>query len=352
MNTLLSRDNFRLSVFLRDGNRCVFCKRLAEETPEKQLYAHHIIDRRFFIEEVEKGGYFLDNGATVCDEHHMQCEATIISVEEVRRACGIKTAVIPSYAYEGEQYDKWMNIILPTGQRLKGPTFAEEPVQKMLAAGEVLHLFSRWWKHPRIHHAPWSGTLNSDDRMLPSMAHFEGREVVVTEKIDGQQQTIYSDHIHARSTEGSSHPSMNLLKAWAAGWQHHLADNQRVCGENGYARHSIVYDEANPLAHHFLGFSMWEDAYCLPWDETTENFEILGITPVPVLWRGTYDEKTIRALYDLERDRDIREGYVIRMADGFDYGQFSRSVAKYVRPDHVQTDKHWRQQKLVANSFT
>lgn len=344
MEKLLDRNTFREDVFARDMCFCVVCGAPAVD-------AHHLIERRLFKEEFEKGGYFLSNGVSLCSLHHLAAEDTTISPAELRHMAGIKTIILPDHLYPEFAYDKWGNIMLASGQRLKGELFGEEPVQKMLKAGGVLHHFSPWWKHPRIHHAPWSGTLNSDDRMLSNMNHFQDREVVVTEKIDGQQQTIYPNHIHARSTEGSSHPSMNILKGWAAGWQHHLSDNERICGENGYARHSIVYDEANPLAHHFLGFSMWRDAQCLSWDETMENFEILDITPVPVLWRGVYDEKIIRSLYDLDRDRDIREGYVIRLADAFDYGQFARSVAKYVRPDHVQTDKHWRQQDLVANTF-
>lgn len=118
---LLSRDEFRDGVFARDGYRCVFCGKAAEETPEGKLDAHHIIERRLFTERDELGGYFLENGATVCEEHHMQCEMTLASVEEVREKAGILHPVIPSYAYSDEKYDKWGNIVLANGQRTKGP---------------------------------------------------------------------------------------------------------------------------------------------------------------------------------------------------------------------------------------
>jgi hypothetical protein len=49
----------------------------------------------------------------------------------------------------------------------------------------------------------------------------------------------------------------------------------------------------------------------------------------------------IRALYDFKKDWEAREGYVLRVADRFSYGQFRTSVAKYVRKGHVMTTKHW-----------
>src|SRR3546814_5336655 len=67
---LLTRTAFREGVFARDENRCVFCPLPAED-------AHHIIERRLWPD----GGYYLDNGASVCRDHHIRCETTEISVE-------------------------------------------------------------------------------------------------------------------------------------------------------------------------------------------------------------------------------------------------------------------------------
>lgn len=349
---LLSRDDFRNAVFARDQHRCVFCKRTGEETPEGKLDAHHILERRLFQAPEEKGGYFLDNGSTVCEEHHMECERTTISVPAVREACGILKPVVPSHLYDEFEYDKWGNIVLATGMRLKGELFYDESVQKVLGQGGVLEKFFKYVKHPRLYHLPWSESLTDDDRMLQSLAGFDGREVIVTEKADGEQTTIYNDYLHARSIDGPSHASRNLVKSFAAQWQYNLGDEQRICGENVYAAHSIAYDANNPAPHHFLGFSMWEGMTCLGWDETMENFEILGVTPVRTMWRGIFDEQAIRALYDTKRDWDTVEGYVVRLVDSFTYGQFRNSVAKFVRAGHVQTAKHhWRSQKIIPNTF-
>jgi hypothetical protein len=46
-----------------------------------------------------------------------------------------------------------------------------------------------------------------------------------------------------------------------------------------------------------------------------------------------------------------REGYVGRLADRFHYRAFRRSVAKYVRKNHVTTDDHWSHKKVVANKL-
>ena len=81
---LLSRNEFRSSVFSRDGYKCVFCDSEAKD-------AHHILERRLFPD----GGYYLNNGASVCEEHHIDCENTSITVEALRIACGITSPVIP-----------------------------------------------------------------------------------------------------------------------------------------------------------------------------------------------------------------------------------------------------------------
>lgn len=346
---LLSRDDFRNGVIRRDGHACVFCKRTAEQTPEGKLDAHHILERRLFTEPSELGGYFLNNGATVCEEHHMGCEMTTISVEEVREACGIEKPVIPEYFYSDEIYDKWGNIVRPNGQRLKGPLFYDESVQKVLGKGGVLGLFTDYVKYPRTLHLPWSQSINDDDRVYSDMSGWNGKRVIVTKKMDGENTSVYRDYLHARSVDGRSHPSRDLLKAFASRWQHDIPEGWRVCGENLYARHSIAYDN---LPHHFLGFSIWNDRnVCLSWDDTVEFFQLLGIIPVEVLYDGLYNEKAIRALWN-DSMWENEEGYVMRDADAFSYTDFRKCMAKFVREKHVQTVKHWLHgQPIVPNHF-
>ncbi len=117
----LTREQFDKAVLKRDKGRCVFCGGPATE-------AHHIIDRKLFP---DRGGYYLDNGASVCNDDHMKCETGEYSVELVREKCGITTIVLPPGSDPSRVYDKWMNVLLPDGRRVKGPLFEDTAVQKL-----------------------------------------------------------------------------------------------------------------------------------------------------------------------------------------------------------------------------
>src|SRR6185436_15772585 len=151
---LLTREQFREAVFKRDNYKCVLCHADADD-------AHHIMERRLFTAKTEFGGYFLDNGASVCESCHLQCEQTFISPKELREIIGIKKVVLPQHLYDDEVYDKWGNIIQPNGYRLKGELFYDTSVQKVLKP--VLHFFASFIKYPRTHHLPWSLGYHDDD---------------------------------------------------------------------------------------------------------------------------------------------------------------------------------------------
>lgn len=324
---LLTREEFRRSVFARDSHKCVFCDEMAAD-------AHHIMERRLWPD----GGYYLENGASVCADHHLECEQTLISVEEVAQACGITRILVPPHLYPDQAYDKWGNPVLPNGTRLRGELFFDESVQKVLNEGGVLHLFSPWVKYPRTFHLPWSEGVHNDDRVIGSLAAFVGKRVIVTEKMDGENTTLYRDYTHARSVDGRSHPSRNWVKQFWSNFSSDIPDGWRVCGENLYAKHSIGYDS---LPTYFMGFSIWNDRnLCLSWEETREWFSLLGITPVTVLYDGVFNEKEVRKLWNGE-DWAQREGYVLRLAEPIGYGEFRHKVAKFVRKGHVRTIKHW-----------
>ncbi len=336
---LLTRDEFRQQVFARDGGRCVICGAPGQD-------AHHLIERRLF----DDGGYYLNNGATLCAACHVKAEMTVLTCEEIRIAAGITQVVLPPHLYPDQAYDKWGNPLLPNGQRLRGELFDDGSVQKILAAGGVLGQFTTRVRYPRTYHLPWSPGATDDDRMLPDVRAFEGQDVVVTAKMDGEQTTLYTDYLHARSIDWSRHPS----RSWVAnlhaqiGWK--IPPGWRVCGENLFARHSIHYQH---LPSYFLVFSVWnEQNVCLAWEETVEWAALLDLMTVPVLYAGPWDERRIRSLYTPRWREDELEGYVVRLAGAFTYSQFRRAVAKYVRADHAQTRAHWwRGQAVVRNEL-
>ena len=193
--------------------------------------------------------------------------------------------------------------------------------------------------------------MTDDDCVMVSLKGFEGRRVIVTEKMDGENTTMYRNHIHARSVNNRSHESQTWVKQFHDDIAHEIPNGWRICGENMYAKHSIAYDK---LPSYFLGFSVWNELnYCLSWDETLEWFALLGITPVPVVYDGIFDELDIREQCLMKIGHMLRhEGYVVRNADAFHYTYFRDNVAKYVRPNHVQTDKHWKYgQPVVKNKL-
>ncbi|EDM78542.1 hypothetical protein PPSIR1_14930 [Plesiocystis pacifica SIR-1] len=201
-------------------------------------------------------------------------------------------------------------------------------------------------KYPRTRHLPWSPGASRDDLIASSLDAFAEQRVIVTEKMDGENTTLYRDHIHARSLDSRHHPSRDWVKALHGGVAHHIPEAWRVCGENLYARHSIAYAG---LPSYFMMFSIWDERdRCLDWDSTVEWAALLGLELVPVLYDGVFDP----AWFDgFEQDLERAEGYVVRLASSFLRADFGVSVAKWVRPGHVQTDQHWMHAEVVANGL-
>ena len=202
----------------------------------------------------------------------------------------------------------------------------------------------KYKKYPRTPHLPWSEQVSSDDKRLSSDDIFVGKEVVVTEKMDGENTSMYSDYIHARSLDSGNHESRNWVKNFWGQIRYLIPDGCRVCGENLFAKHSIFY---NDLTGYFLGFSYWCSDECNSWDRTLQIFSDIGIEPVRCIYRGVYDLDRIHSAWD--RLGHESEGYVIRLADGFSYDSFGKSVAKFVRKNHVQTDEHWKNIRMIPN---
>lgn len=200
-------------------------------------------------------------------------------------------------------------------------------------------------KYPKTMHFPHSPGLQNDDRVITTLEYFNNKEAVITEKYDGENTSIYTDHIHARSLDSQNHPSRNWVRAFAAKFQYKIPFNWRICGENMYAMHSIFY---NNLPSYFLGFSIWdENNNCLNWNETLEWFKKFGIIPAREIYRGKFDIDLVKEL-DIN---DNQEGYVCRITDSFNYDDFSKYVAKYVRKNHVQTDEHWMNKEIIKNKL-
>ena len=340
--TLHTREDFSRLVLERDQNQCVVCH------ATDSLSVHHIVERKLW----DDGGYYLDNGVSLCPEHHLLAEKTLLTCDELRSLAGIETVILPEHFCIEDRIDKWGNILMPTGVRIKGEMFFEPQVQKILQEANLLDTFSSYVKYPRTYHVPWSENLKNDDKMHKNIEFFNGKIVVVTEKLDGENTNLYRDYYHARSVDSShnEHPKLKASRSWVkrlhGSISYEIPEEWRVCGENMFAEHSIKYDN---LKSYFYVFGVWNsNNWCLSWDETLEWAQLLGLQSVPVLYEGIYDEEKIKSLY---LEESSMEGYVIRLRESFPYKNYRFSTGKFVRKNHVQTDQHWLDQPLVANKL-
>ena len=111
------------------------------------------------------------------------------------------------------------------------------------------------YKYPRTMHFPFSPGMTNDDKVIKNYDRFEGQEVVITEKMDGENSTLYRDYCHARSLDSRNHVSRDWLKRFHREFAYRIHPEVRICGENLYASHSLFYDD---LESYFYGFSIWK----------------------------------------------------------------------------------------------
>ena len=283
---LLSRDDFRNGTFKRDRFQCVVCGQPAVD-------AHHIIERRLFKAGHEKGGYFLDNGASLCEKHHIEAEQTTISCQSIRDLCGITSVRLPEHFRPDFEYDKWGNPVTPEG-RLRGELYYEMSVQTTLKNIRFLP----WVIHPKTYRLPWS-EVNAGDPVLENDGCFEQQEVVVTLLTGGLPFTGYSDYCHGRRPEdklpfpvqSALLPKLTVLDA-----------GMRVCGY--YLDHQLHLS------------SVWLENDCLDWEATKELAAFLEIPLPPVLFEGIYDKKLIINVLE-DSNEPKKSGYDIRLKKEF-----------------------------------
>lgn len=100
-------------------------------------------------------------------------------------------------------------------------------------------------------------------------------------------------------------------------------------------------------------FGMWDETNTLlSWSEMEQWVELLDLTVVPVLYRGTDFSEAVTA-WERSYSPESSEGFVVRDAGRIHYDQFAERFAKYVRANHVRTSSDWRNRDDFArNGFT
>jgi hypothetical protein len=221
---------------------------------------------------------------------------------------------------------------------------------------------TEYLKYPHTPYLACSPTIEGIDeqhkstKLIFNNNNFRGKSFVATIKMDGENTTMYPDHIHARSLDSRHHESRSYVKQLHSRIKHDIPKGWRICGENMYAVHSIKYDS---LEDYFLVFSIWDsDNECLTWKDTVQYSRELGLKTVPTIMpisNIAYDKRSYFIITDPDNilvDTNVlanQEGFVIRNVDSFRYSNFSKNMAKWVRVNHIQTDQHWMAKKVEKN---
>ena len=206
-------------------------------------------------------------------------------------------------------------------------------------------------KYPRSWHLPYSEKSTSDDKRHSDDDHLINKQVVATIKMDGENTTIYNDHIHARSLN-------SLIDSEDRRWvdslrrskiENNIPDSFRICGENLFYKHTCYYDDLESM---FYIFSIWDNNKCLSWGETEMWCGLLGLKIVPVIYEGLYDKNLIlNAFNSYTKLNRNTEGFVVRLKDEFYLDDFNISLNKYVRKSFVIPDKHWKYSAKTTNKL-
>lgn len=201
-------------------------------------------------------------------------------------------------------------------------------------------------KYPRTPYWPYSPTVGRGDAVHTDPDRFVGCPVVITEKLDGSHVLIHRGKVYSRSVASeAAHKWLAMVKkhhAWKV-----TEPEVLLYGEDIYGVHSIRYGAVRENET-FYAFALRDADGAFGSAADLERYADERRIPIaPVLSRGEFEslaelrefirsEHRIRSALGGER-----EGVVIRTAGGFPSSDFAHSVCKSVRPNHVQTDRHW-----------
>jgi hypothetical protein len=192
---------------------------------------------------------------------------------------------------------------------------------------------------------PFSREKHADDKEHKNPKIFLNREVVVTEKLDGGAAALCEGDIQARAQGHTIHGSFDYIKATHA-WKTFAYPGLFWYGENMAGIHSIEYDG---LTDFLYLYALRRDDRFFSWDDLVSHGVAADMKVVPLVYRGIF-----RSLDEMERflDTEIkkpsafgptREGFCVRIVEGYDAKDHTEATAKYVRLGHVLTDSHWSQ---------
>lgn len=244
-------------------------------------------------------------------------------------------------------------------------------------------------KYGRCLHAKISLGTTSDDRFMPDgyvKAFADMPELVMTEKLDGQNNCFKKEGVFARShVAPTAHPwDKPMRERW--GLIKNDLGGLELFGENMYGIHSVAY---NNLESYFYVFAARENGKWLSWEEVKfyagmydfptvpeidikvtlkefyenrkDNITLNRVSENTVLadwldvnlgmtWEQSVDTPGLLGGFDPSTGEPASEGFVIRNIEGYEsrnagvidvHENEFNNLFKLVRKGHVKTDEHW-----------
>lgn len=322
MFKLLTRDDFRNKVLARDNHKCVVpgCNKEAVD-------AHHIVERKLW----HNGGYYLENGASVCETHHKLAEINKILPITLREYIGIKNKILPLQLDKNKEYTKW---------------------GKELISKQVYNM-----KYPTTYYFSFSKRPDNHKKDIGNVDNLTNCPVVLTIKMDGSNVKINTNFVAARNGMHADHKSFDYLKVLHSKLKDNLPVHLDIFGEWLYAKHSIHYIDDLALENYLQIFGIYnlKTQMWSSWDDVEKMAKQLGVTTVPVIKTDIYSNKYLLSGDVLHTGikliLDGHEGIVMRNIFPFHNSKFQNNVMKYVRANHIQTDKHWSNNQIIKNEL-
>lgn len=201
-------------------------------------------------------------------------------------------------------------------------------------------------KYNRTYHLPFSPGATSDDKISKNVDSLLGVDIVINEKLDGENTGMTDDGVYARSHAAftTSPWSREVRQLHDIKVRGNLGENVFLFGENMEGIHSIEYTN---LESYFYIFGVRDNNIWIPWQSVEEYSYLLDIPTVPVLFKGKVNtEKELKELVENLVSKQSKlggeiEGVVVRNAGMFHNDDFKDNLLKYVRENHVKTTTHW-----------
>lgn len=304
---MLASQLFEKQVFERDKKTCVVpgCEQPA-------IDAHHIMERRLFADDPILWGYHIDNGASVCEKHHLAAEAGHIPPQALRHWLGITDKIYPKYLDAGRIYDKWGNEIK-----------SAEPIPSR-SPRTLSFNFS-------LGHEYADGYIQTKELLNKPLAF--------TLKKDGYGVTFGNDFWKPAVSVAPDHPVFAPFAERYAAIKNKVPGGVQVFGVWLFAQRSIRYAGSLALKDFLEVFAVYDRSQqlFLSQEEMSLFCKQCGLHAVETLARGEFAKEYHLVQTVMSLGEEVigkgHEGLVVKSCYPFHFTQFDLNAAKHTRED-------------------